>query len=99
MMFTYLQIFNHPRAGHQDSVSSLSFSVDGQLAASGSLDGVIKIWDIAKGDLKCTLEGPNGGIEVAVERTRDLGWFRGFLNLDVECGHGFLPQCFYRPWW
>ncbi|KAL8488903.1 hypothetical protein ACS0TY_024993 [Phlomoides rotata] len=49
--------------GHQDSVSSLSFSADGQLVASGSLDGVIKIWDIAKGDLKCTLEGPDGGIE------------------------------------
>ncbi|GFP95701.1 angio-associated migratory cell protein [Phtheirospermum japonicum] len=49
--------------GHQDSVSSLCFSADGQLLASGSLDGVVKVWDIAKGELKCTLEGPSGGIE------------------------------------
>ncbi|KAG8382741.1 hypothetical protein BUALT_Bualt05G0108800 [Buddleja alternifolia] len=49
--------------GHQDSVSSLSFSTDGQLLASGSLDGVVKIWDTANGDLRCTLDGPTGGIE------------------------------------
>ncbi|KAH6789896.1 transducin family protein / WD-40 repeat family protein [Perilla frutescens var. frutescens] len=49
--------------GHQDSVSSLSFSIDGQLIASGSLDGVVKVWDTAKEELKCTLEGPSGGIE------------------------------------
>ncbi|KAL7153248.1 hypothetical protein ABFS83_04G154000 [Erythranthe nasuta] len=49
--------------GHQDSVSSLSFSADGQLLASGSLDGVVKVWDIANGELKCTLDGPAGGIE------------------------------------
>ncbi|KAL6525373.1 hypothetical protein OROHE_015680 [Orobanche hederae] len=49
--------------GHQDSVSSLSFSTDGQLLASGSLDGVVKVWDIANGNLKCTLDGPSGGIE------------------------------------
>ncbi|KAL0384907.1 UNVERIFIED_CONTAM: Angio-associated migratory cell protein [Sesamum radiatum] len=49
--------------GHQDSVSSLSFSADGQLLASGSLDGVVKVWDITRGELKCTLDGPSGGIE------------------------------------
>ncbi|KAL0421941.1 UNVERIFIED_CONTAM: hypothetical protein Slati_3217000 [Sesamum latifolium] len=49
--------------GHQDSVSSLSFSADGQLLASGSLDGIVKVWDITRGELKCTLDGPSGGIE------------------------------------
>ncbi|KAL0335593.1 UNVERIFIED_CONTAM: hypothetical protein Sradi_4771200 [Sesamum radiatum] len=49
--------------GHQDSVSSLSFSADGQLLASGSLDGIVKVWDISRGELKCTLDGPSGGIE------------------------------------
>lgn len=51
-------------AGHKDSVSSLAFSTDGKLLASGSLEGVVKVWDLATGDLKCTLEGPDGGIEV-----------------------------------
>lgn len=50
-------------AGHTDSVSSLAFSNDGQLLASGSFDGLVKIWD-ALGNLKRTLEGPGGGIEV-----------------------------------
>uniref|UniRef100_A0A5B6Z278 Putative angio-associated migratory cell protein n=1 Tax=Davidia involucrata TaxID=16924 RepID=A0A5B6Z278_DAVIN len=48
--------------GHKDSVSSLAFSTDGQLLASGSFDGLIKVWD-SSGNLKCTLEGPGGGIE------------------------------------
>ena len=45
-------------------MSSLAFSTDGQLLASGSFDGIIQIWDIALGNLKGTLEGPSGGIEV-----------------------------------
>ncbi|KAL8042119.1 hypothetical protein ABFX02_09G030200 [Erythranthe guttata] len=48
--------------GHEDSVSSLSFSPNGKFLASGSLDGTVKVWDIANGELKCTLEYPNGGI-------------------------------------
>lgn len=50
-------------AGHKDSLSSLAFSTDGKLLASGSFDGIIQIWDVA-GNLKGTLEGPSGGIEV-----------------------------------
>ena len=38
--------------------------MDGQLIASGGLDGVVKVWDVAKEELKCTLEGPGAGIEV-----------------------------------
>lgn len=49
--------------GHKDSVASLAFSYDGQLLASGSLDGIVQVWD-ASGNLKCALEGPGGGIEV-----------------------------------
>ncbi|XP_061344121.1 uncharacterized protein LOC133290078 [Gastrolobium bilobum] len=48
--------------GHKDSVSSLAFSYDGQFLASGSLDGIVQVWD-ASGNLKGALEGPGGGIE------------------------------------
>ncbi|CAI9090364.1 OLC1v1025127C1 [Oldenlandia corymbosa var. corymbosa] len=33
--------------GHSDSVSTLGFSFDGQLLASGSFDGLVKVWDIS----------------------------------------------------
>ncbi|KAI3877489.1 hypothetical protein MKW92_051396, partial [Papaver armeniacum] len=49
--------------GHKDSVSTLAFSIDGQLLATGSLDGTIQVWDMPSGSLKCTLDGPGGGIE------------------------------------
>ncbi|PYH52143.1 purine and uridine phosphorylase, partial [Aspergillus niger CBS 101883] len=42
--------------GHSDSVSSVAFSGDGQLLASGSYDETIKLWDAATGALKHTLE-------------------------------------------
>ncbi|KAA8522534.1 hypothetical protein F0562_013105 [Nyssa sinensis] len=48
--------------GHKDSVSGLAFSADGQLLASGCFGGLIKVWD-SSGNLKCTLDGPGGGIE------------------------------------
>ncbi|TKY51494.1 Angio-associated migratory cell protein [Spatholobus suberectus] len=35
--------------GHKNSVASLAFSYDGQLVASGCLDGNIKVWDVSGG--------------------------------------------------
>ena len=41
-------------SGHTDSVSSLSFSPDGTLLISGSLDGTINVWDIQTGGIAKT---------------------------------------------
>ncbi|KAF9670674.1 hypothetical protein SADUNF_Sadunf13G0093300 [Salix dunnii] len=49
--------------GHKESVSSLTFSSDGQLLASGGFDGLVQIWDALSGNLKCVLDGPDEGIE------------------------------------
>jgi WD40 repeat protein len=43
-------------------VSVLRFSPDGALIASGHLDGAIRIWDTASGDLVHTLAGHDEGI-------------------------------------
>ncbi|CAL5209313.1 unnamed protein product [Lathyrus oleraceus] len=48
--------------GHTDSVSSLGFSHDGKFLATGSFDGTVKVWDVA-GNLKGTLDGPEGGVQ------------------------------------
>ncbi|KAK1289577.1 hypothetical protein QJS10_CPB18g00179 [Acorus calamus] len=49
--------------GHKDSISAVAFSADGQFLASGSLDGLVQVWDTYSGNLKCKLEGPGEGIE------------------------------------
>jgi WD40 repeat protein len=38
-------------------VYSVAFSPDGLTLASGSLEKTIKLWDVATGELKATLEG------------------------------------------
>ncbi len=48
--------------GHSSSISSVAFSSDGELLASGSADGTIKIWDVAHGQLLRTLSGQGGGV-------------------------------------
>ncbi|TGO07224.1 hypothetical protein BTUL_0306g00010, partial [Botrytis tulipae] len=43
--------------GHSESVTSIAFSADSKLLASGSDGCTIKIWDAATGTLQQTLEG------------------------------------------
>ncbi len=43
--------------GHTDTVTSVVFSPDGKLLASGSADTTIKFWDVATGEEVATLQG------------------------------------------
>lgn len=70
-------------AGHKDSVSSLAFSSDGQLLASGSLDGIIQVWDISTSNLKCSLDGPGGSIEVIVF----IVFFHIYIKMFAKADH------------
>jgi len=40
--------------GHNGPVSSVDFSPDGKLFASGSFDGRVRVWDVASGELKAS---------------------------------------------
>jgi serine/threonine protein kinase len=48
--------------GHTDWVNSVSFSPDGRLLASGSVDKTIKLWRVSDGALVRTLTGHTGDV-------------------------------------
>lgn len=48
--------------GHAFTVSSVAFSHDSAMLASGSWDQTIKLWDVFTGELKVTLSGHNGAV-------------------------------------
>lgn len=45
-------------SGHTDTVSTVGFNFDGTLALTGSYDGTVRVWSVATGELKLTLDGP-----------------------------------------
>jgi len=51
---------------HEDQVKSLEFSPDGQIIASASLDGTIKLWNIKSGKLIQTIKNNNGAFYAVV---------------------------------
>jgi WD40 repeat protein len=48
--------------GHQNVVTSVAFSPDGRLLASGSSDATVKLWDVASGTLWRTLTGHDSNV-------------------------------------
>lgn len=81
--------------GHTDAVSSLAFSADDSILASGSRDGTVKLWDAQSGALKQTLPSASGMHEVprvafspqgAVLAITGLNGDRGVRLLDVASG-------------
>ena len=49
--------------GHTDMVSSIDYNNDGTIMASGSLDKLVKLWDVKSGKEVRTLSGNDGRIE------------------------------------
>jgi WD40 repeat protein len=49
-------------SGHTDVVSSAAFSPDGKTLASGTHDTTVKLWDVATGKEKATLNGHTGDV-------------------------------------
>ncbi len=79
--------------GHTRLVSSVCFSTDGRILASGSWDDTVKLWDVATGTLQRTLNSfgsvtgvhfsPDGRT-LAVESSSEDSW--GIALLDVRTG-------------
>ena len=52
-----------PPTGEQGlAVNAVAFSSDGATLAAGCSDGVIRLWDIASGDLRLTFSGHVGAV-------------------------------------
>jgi WD40 repeat protein len=53
-----------PRLKHNKHVAALAFSRNGELAATGSYDGTARIWDVASGTLRATINHGEGVVAV-----------------------------------
>lgn len=45
-------------SGHTDTVTTVGFNFNGSLALTGGYDGIVRVWQVATGELVQTLEGP-----------------------------------------
>lgn len=75
--------------GHRDFVSGLAFSRDGKLLATGSMDGTIRLWETADGQLSAALPGH-------MEETTDVA-FSPDGNTLASLGHGESFKLWHLP--
>ena len=69
--------------GHTDSVNAVAFSPDSTTLASGSSDGTVKLWDVARRELLATLEGHSYPV-MAVAFSRDGSLASGSWNDGIK---------------
>jgi WD40 repeat protein len=50
----------HTLSGHKDVVMSVAFSPDGEVLASASLDGTLRLWNVQTGQFIRSLKGHKG---------------------------------------
>lgn len=74
------------------------------MLATGSLDGLIQVWDTSSGKVKCKLEGPGGAIEVKVHMQMPLTFMflttDGYLFTEVDGISAFGQTAeYFKPHW
>lgn len=62
--YLWRQIFGyeHELVGHDGPLSAIAYSPNGELLATGSWDGTIRIWNTADGSVRATLLGHQGHV-------------------------------------
>ncbi len=86
--------------GHSDAVTSVAFSVDGKILASGSRDQTVKLWEVASGRLLRTLEGHSKWVNAVAFSANGKTIASGSNERDCEgVGSCFWPlaTCPGRP--
>jgi WD40 repeat protein len=57
-------------SGHVEYIWSVAYSPDGRTLASGSWDRTIKLWQVATGKVRATLEGHGGEVLWSIRGVR-----------------------------
>lgn len=71
-------------SGHSSRVRSLAFNPDGNILASGDVDGVIQLWNTSTGQLQGTLNQSSGAVSGLVFSRSGATLLAGGLGGKVE---------------
>src|SRR5262249_42712924 len=79
-------------SGHTDWVYTVAFSPDGNLVASGSWNGEVKVWKVADGTVVKSFTGSPGYVAAnPPKKQMPLRWLCKVIGVQVSVQRGYTP--------
>jgi WD40 repeat protein len=80
-------------SGHSDTIASITYDPTGEVVATGGMDGIVRVWRAANGDVAGVLQGPSEAIEFIAWHPKGTVLLVGSEDMQAWMFNAVQQQC------